>query len=906
MPGRVLDATALFLAAFIAWGFAGSAIAQQPSPSSVSPAAKQAAPDDSEPLETRIGRFESAQRDVVANQEAILAACQLKPGMTVVDLGAGSGLFSRGIAAKVGTEGKVFALDTDTNMMEHIAKTCQAQSLPQVKAMVCPPTATGLAARSADAVFVCDAYHHFAARAKSLASIHETLREGGHLVVIDPQQWRKTGHRVHLDRLTAIEEITAAGFKLVDDLPLMPDQYFLRFEKTMRPPATPLVVHDPYFSIWSGSDHLAGSWPKHWTGATHALTSFVRIDGKPYRIMGSAPEKTPAMRQVRREVLPTRTIYEFEAAGVRVQLTFTTPVLRGDLDRTARPLTYLQWKVWSVNDSEQPGRGKPRAHDVSIYYDNSAEMVVHEASQAVRWSRPQSEEFDMLRMGSQEQPVLAKVGDFQRIDWGYAYVVAEKSQKAVMAIGSDKAIRNAFAEKGELPTADDTAMPRPANRDWPVAACVFRLGSVGSQPKSRWLMLAYDDLYSIEYLGQKLRPYWRRNGAEAIDLFRIAAKEHAMLESRCEAFDADLMAKLRNLGGPGYADLCALAYREAMAGHKLAAGPKGEPMLFPKENSSNGCIATVDVIYPAAPFNYFMSNEMLKASLTPILEYSMTDRWKFPFAPHDLGTYPKANGQVYGGGEKTEKDQMPVEESGNMLILAALACQGDGNTDYVARYWKVIDRWAEFLRAKGLDPENQLCTDDFAGHLAHNANLSLKAIVAMALYSQMCEKAGRHDVAKQYRDLADQYAKRWTQLADDGDHFRLAFDRPGTWSQKYNLVWDRILIRPSLFGDDVLRKELDFYPKMMNRFGLPLDNRETYTKTDWHVWTASISGRRADFDAIMGPLYEFVSQTPQRIPLVDWYMTKDAAMKGFIARPVIGGVFIYTFHDPAFWQASPK
>jgi hypothetical protein len=415
-------------------------------------------------------------------------------------------------------------------------------------------------------------------------------------------------------------------------------------------------------------------------------------------------------------------------------------------------------------------------------------------------------------------------------------------------------------------------------------------------------MLAYDDEYSIEYLGQKLRPWWRR-GASAAELLQAAAKlqEEQRILRACAAFESRFRRDCEAVGGPDYAELCAMAYREAMGAHKLVAGPKGEPMLFPKENFSNGCIATVDVLYPAAPIFALFNNELLKATTTPVFEYAMTDRWKFPFAPHDLGTYPLANGQVYGGGEKTEENQMPVEESGNMLIVAAVVSKLDGNTKYVDRYWRLLERWAKYLKEKGLDPENQLCTDDFAGHLAHNANLSLKAILALGAYARMCEMAGKRDEAKQYRATAEHFAREWIKLAADGDHFRLAFDRPGTWSQKYNLVWDKLLgLR--LFPPEVARKEIAYYKTKLKPFGLPLDNRTLYTKTDWEVWTATLAESRADFDALMDPVYLFVSQTPDRVPLTDWYMTDTARLKGFRARPVIGGVFIKMLDDPAVWQ----
>ena len=669
-----------------------------------------------------------------------------------------------------------------------------------------------------------------------------------------------------------------------------------------RPPAVPLVVHDPYFSVWSFSDRLTDDWPRHWTGTIHALSSMVRIDGKAHRLMGSEPRDVPAMRQVGLKVLPTRTIYEFQSDKVHVRLTFTTPLLPHDLDLVSRPVTYLTWEARSIDGQK---------HGVEVYYDNSAELVVNDAKQPVEWSRPKVPGLAVMRIGSKDQPVLEKKGDNLRIDWGYLYVAIPVTPSDVTTlIGPHDAARKSFVEQGRLPVAhgpqgplpppDDEKTPRPANQDWPVTACSARM-EVDGEWQSWWLMLAYDDEYSIEYLGTKLRPYWRRTGMEAAGLLRTAAEQYKMLAQQCERFDRDLMADLSRVGGPGYAGLCALAYRQAIGAHKLALGPEGRPMLFPKENFSNGCIGTVDVLYPAAPIFALLSNDLLKASVTPVFEYALTPRWKFPFAPHDLGTYPKANGQVYGGGEKTEKNQMPVEESGNMLIVAAIISQLDGNTKYLARYWPLLDRWAEYLKQKGLDPENQLCTDDFAGHLAHNANLSLKAILALGSYAKLCEMAGRQEKAAEYRRLAEDFARQWVKLADDGDHYRLAFDRPGTWSQKYNLVWDKLL-GLKLFPPQLARKEIAFYKTKLEPYGLPLDNRENYTKTDWEVWTATLAESRGDFDALMEPVYRFVDATQPRVPLTDWYMTRDAKKRGFQARPVIGGVFIKMLDDPAVWK----
>jgi hypothetical protein len=244
---------------------------------------------------------------------------------------------------------------------------------------------------------------------------------------------------------------------------------------------------------------------------------------------------------------------------------------------------------------------------------------------------------------------------------------------------------------------------------------------------------------------------------------------------------------------------------------------------------------------------------------------------------------------------------MPVEESGNMLLMIAALAHIENSTAFAERYWPLLTKWADYLKAKGLDPENQLCTDDFAGHLAHNTNLSLKAILAIGAFGKLAEKSGHAEQAREYLDTARDFAQRWVRMADDGDHYRLAFDKPGTWSMKYNLVWDTLLDL-HLFPPDVARKEIAFYKTKQNRYGLPLDNRADYTKLDWLVWTASLAETPSDFAAIFSGAYRFANESLTRVPLTDWYMTSDARQRGFQARSVVGGIFIKMLNEPAMWK----
>ncbi len=345
----------------------------------------------------------------------------------------------------------------------------------------------------------------------------------------------------------------------------------------------------------------------------------------------------------------------------------------------------------------------------------------------------------------------------------------------------------------------------------------------------------------------------------------------------------------------------ALAFRQTIAAHKLAADWDGTPLFFSKENFSNGSIATVDVTYPSSPFFLLFNPQLLEAQLKPVLDYANSTRWRFPFAPHDLGTYPLANGQTYGGGEKSEENQMPIEESGNMLLMCAALAKTEGNANFAGKYWPLLTKWAEYLREKGLDPENQLSTDDFAGHLAHNTNLSLKAILALGGYAMLCDMRNEKANAASYRQAAKSMAEKWMSMANEADHYRLAFDKAGTWSQKYNLVWDKLL-GLNLFPAQVARREIAYYRTKQNRFGVPLDNREAYSKLDWIVWTATITESQQDFERFVAPVYRFVNETPDRVPLTDWYGTIDGKQRGFQARSVVGGVYVKMLADDAMWQ----
>jgi hypothetical protein len=564
----------------------------------------------------------------------------------------------------------------------------------------------------------------------------------------------------------------------------------------------------------------------------------------------------------------TQTIYSFKCGKADLQVTFTSPLLMSNLDLLSRPVSYITYNVRSNNN-------KP--HNVQVYLSVSADLARNQPSQPVTTKKYATGTLSVLKAGTIEQPLLKKKGDDIRIDWGYVYVAAPKTAHALQYVNNSSEGVNSFF-KGDTRSTVKTGEKLLLNT-------VIPFGAVGKAPVEKFIEIGYDDIYSVQYFGKNLRPWWNRNGNKTIEgELQQASVNYKSILAQCAAFNKDMYAKAELAGGRKYADLCAIAYRQAISAHQLVRSPAGEILFLSKENFSNGSINTVDVTYPSAPLFLLYNPDLLKGMLNGIFYYSESGKFNRNYAAHDLGTYPLANGQTYG-------EAMPVEESGNMLILTGAIAKAEGNANYAKKHWKMLSVWADFLSKAGFDPANQLCTDDFAGHLARNTNLSIKAINGIASYAMLANMLGYKEVAKENIATAKVMVDKWTEMADGGDHYTLVFENKNTWSQKYNLIWDKIL-GFNLFPKQVYEKEIKYYLHKQNEFGLPLDSRKTYTKSDWIFWTATLADNQADFKALTDPVYKYATETPSRVPLGDWHETTDGKQVGFQARSVVGGYFI--------------
>ena len=594
------------------------------------------------------------------------------------------------------------------------------------------------------------------------------------------------------------------------------------------------------------------------------------------------------------DVLATNTYYTFSCGPVELDLVFTAPMLIDDYDLISMPINYISYQVRATDG---------RKHEVQIYFGASPLLAVNKDNQATTTTIGIEKGMMYVRTGTIEQPILAKVGDGICIDWGYFYMPAINGQ---VSFGDPTVVQNNFAETGRaFDNTNRDRWPRMGRRgpqggwapaaiarkpsEMPVLAYTHDFGSV--EKASSFMMMGYDEIEDIEYFYNRYKGYWAHEGRVTIfDAFKTMQSRYAGIMQRCRAFDKTIYDDGMKAGGKEYAEILSGSYRHVMAAHKLFEDKDGNLLWFSKENNSNGCVNTVDLTYPEAPLVLVYNPELQKAMMTSIFDYSLSGRWTKPFAAHDLGTYPRANGQVYGG-------DMPLEEAGNMITLAATICMLDGNTSYVEKYWDIMTTWADYLVENGLHPANQLCTDDFAGHWAGNCNLAIKAIMGVAGYAEIAKMMGKDDVYAQYNAKAKEMAAAWESETNVKDHYELAYGAGAdTWSQKYNMVWDK-LWKTGIIPNNAMQTEVKYYLKKQNKYGLPLDVRKDYTKSDWIMWSAAMADTDKDFQAFVSPLYKYINETNSRVPISDWHDTKTGNMVGFKARSVIGGYWMKVLAD---------
>ncbi len=674
--------------------------------------------------------------------------------------------------------------------------------------------------------------------------------------------------------------------------------------RPIRPPATPLAVRGPYLSTWLPSATLPGTWQQFWQGHTTAMGGIVRIDGTSYQFMGdptivlnvpngnygtpSTVQDFPAaLEQTLLEVTPTRSVFTLEGGGIELTVEFLSPVEPGDVRRQSIPLSYVLLTARATDG---------QSHDVQIYADISGEWCSGDDTQVITWAPSQvtsgGQTLQVWTVQLQNQQTLTEQD--QQAAWGDMVWATPSSGQFSYQSGQDIVVRGQFVSNGALANSNDTNY-RAINDDWPVFGFCQDLGQLGSQPVSMPLVIGQVRTPAVSYLGQNLQPLWTSYFPAWQNMLGFFAADLAAARNRAATLDRRITRAAQAAGGTSYAALCAIALRQAYGGTELVVSPSGTPWAFLKEISSDGNVSTVDVLFPGSPAWIYLDPGYLALLLEPLLSYAESGDWPQTFAEHDLGSaYPVAAGHNDGGGEN-----MPMEESGNMLIMAAAYLRrvpAATAKAFAKAHYTILKQWASYLVANLPDPGFQNQTDDFAGPIAHSVNLALKGIIGVAAMSQIATLTGNTSDASAFRADAQKFIGYWQTNAQDPSaaHLDLTYNGAdggdGTWGTVYNGFADRLL-GTGLVPSSVLAEQAAWYESVSNLFGVPLQVPHSYAKSDWEMLTAALLSDYPIKQQLIERVYTYANTTPSLVPFSDLYDTVTGEQVAFQARPVQGGMF---------------
>lgn len=648
-------------------------------------------------------------------------------------------------------------------------------------------------------------------------------------------------------------------------------------------PAYPLFVKDPYFSLWAQTEILNEKDVIFWTGDEKKLYGYIKVDGEAYCFLGNDKSCKQAV-QTGLSLTAFTTDYTFKAGKAELEISFVSPLPPDNLRVASCPVCYVNYKVKGAADAE-----------IILVAD---QCVCYNGEQGcVRGGSAKLPDFEVSFFGLKKQTALSVDCDCFGADWGYWYLSGERSYYAT-AESCEKYIKSGTE-------------PVETNND--KRKVVFS----SSKARNGKIMLGFDDTVSINYFGDFLKGYYLENNT-IIDALEETFKTSEETDKYLAGFDRRLRESAEKYGDE-YINILYASLRQSVGAHKLVKDRTGQLLFLSKECRSNGCIGTVDVSFPSMPLYLLYNPELVRAMLRPIFKFAKMPVWKFDFAPHDVGTYPHCCGQVYGFNEKYRGDlidtrenqtrfgywllpdtvdiydfkyQMPVEECADILIMLAAAYKADGNKDIVREEFLLLEKWAEYLVRFGLKPENQLCTDDFSGHLKNNLNLAIKAVVGLGCFALLCEATGEREKYEKYRKIAEKYVFEIVAFSENFSHLPLTWDGgEDTYSLKYNLAFDKLLDL-NLFSQEFFERETDFYLTKTNEYGIPLDNRAEFTKSDWLIWTACLTDLNDKRKKILGGIDKYLRNSEDRLPFGDWYETKTGRLIGFRNRTVQGGCFI--------------
>jgi len=493
----------------------------------------------------------------------------------------------------------------------------------------------------------------------------------------------------------------------------------------------------------------------------------------------------------------------------------------------------------------------------------------------------------------QDQAAWSEVND--QAQWGDWYYASSDAAGLTHASGSDSDVRNQFITNGTLSNTEDTNY-RAINDDYPVFGFAMDYGNVGTTSKNTIFSMFLAQQDPIQFNdGSGLKPvpsYWLTQYSNNQDALAFFHNDFRNSFTSSVNLDQKIQNDAVAVNGQDYLTIVSLAVRQVFGALHLV-GDSQNQYVFLKEISSNGNVNTADVIFPASPMLFYLNPTWVKLLLDPLYIVQQNGLWPENFAIHDIGFhYPNATGHA----DTTGVENLPVEESGDMIILTLAYVQRSGDTGYISSRYDLLKQWADYLVQNTLIPAMQMSTDDFAGALQNQTNLALKGIIALEAMSNIANMTGHSSDGANYSTTAHDYIAQWQTLgiAQDANprHSTLAYGQNDTHGLLYNLYADAF-VQTNLVPRSVYQMQSDFYPTIFNTYGVPLDTRHSYTKSDWEMWCAAISDTNTRNQFIQ-VLAKWINDTPTDGPATDLFETTTGDYwtgPPFLARPVVGGWF---------------
>lgn len=679
---------------------------------------------------------------------------------------------------------------------------------------------------------------------------------------------------------------------------------------SVRPPSIPLAVRSPYLSSWLPATTLTAASPQFWNGATRGFVGLVRIDGQIYAwagqpILSGGATVTP-LTAVSTQVTATRSIFTAGAGGVELVAEWLSPVEPGNLELQSAPLSLLTVSVGFTDGN---------SHDVQIYADITGEWASSNESAGIEWQTTSDTTGRYWAVSLQSPDSLSETS--QMANWGTVVWATQMGSALTYQSGDSVTVRSQFASSGALANSSDSD-PRAIDDNQPAFAFAIDFGSSAG---STSFVLGHVRTPLISY-GQpatQLLPLWTNYWSGWQEMTAAFLSGGASARERAAALDARVETAATAAAGSDYAAACALALRQCYGGTELAIGPDGSPWLLGKEISSDGDTNTVDIFDQAFLAWLWLDPELIPLVMAPILDWCASSTWQNAsawsgisqpyYCVHDLGAYPVASGRAPGNGE-----QMPIEESAGMLIMAAAYARAVGASTalpFLSKWQQLWSQWAQYLMSQVPTPATQLTTDDWASGFATvtaSVNLGIKAIIGLMAASQIATILGDTADATAWSDAATNNVGPWISLSTDasaGNYLNLEQGLTGTWSSLYNAYYE-LVIGVSLVPDEVAANQAAFYLNQLTTYGMPLETQAgDLNKTAWLFYLPAWLNSYPVAEELMGRNVAYINDTTTLVPYGDRYHTSTAIeVNGIEAHPTLGAVFALLAADVSLPSGS--